>query len=262
MENISFISYIKIDNILREKNIKAITSFYKKNFPTSEFIGIEEGNSIGPWVGEWDKYYIIPPEENYSRKTYCYNLGASKSTRDIFIFLDIDVIVNPTYIIDCFNFLLESEDNLQCMVGYNGTAIYLNQLGEKDFLKSNNIDDLYSKVGNLKSTGDHNEYGIVGNTHAVGGFLIMTRAAFNLIKGFNPLFKGWGYEDNEIVTRAHKLGVNVTKSNIPDNYLFHLPHHDINDNKSLHPHYRQNEAIAKFVDTADKQSLKKYIEQW
>lgn len=259
---IAFISYIKVDNELREKNIRAIIKFYKSNFNRCEFIGIEESSDNAPrdWHEEWDQYFAIESKE-YTRKTYCYNLGAQKTGREILIFLDVDVIVNPVFLLENISRLYEAGE-LECLIGYNGTAIYLNEKGEADFLKSNNIDDLYSKCEGLNNTNDANEYGIVGNTHAVGGCLIVTKKVFNDINGFNPYFRGWGYEDNEIVSRAHRLGINVLKSNIAKDYLFHLPHSSSAENKSLHDYYKDNESIARFVETLDKEQLKQYIMQW
>jgi predicted glycosyltransferase involved in capsule biosynthesis len=259
---ISFISYIKVDNELREKNIRAIIKFYKSNFKGCEFIGVEESSdlSVRDWSDEWDQYFIIKSAD-YTRKTYCYNLGARKTDRDILIFLDVDIIVNPIFLLENISRLYKTGE-LECMVGYNGAAIYLNEKGEADFIKSNNISDLYSKCENLKNTNDANEYGIVGNTRAVGGCLIITKKTFNEINGFNPFFRGWGYEDNEIVSRAHRLGVNVLKSNIPKDYLFHLPHSMSTDNKSRHEFYKNNEAIAQFVETLNREQLKQYIKQW
>ena len=261
-DKIAFISHIKIDNSLREKNIRSIIKFYKSNFKGSEFIGVEESSSrVQPdWYKDWDQYIIISSED-YTRKTYCYNLGARQTKKDILVFLDVDIIVNPIFLLENINNLYNSGE-LECLIGYNGAAIYLNSNGESDFLKSNNIEDLYSKIKGLKNTNDSNEYGILGNTQAVGGCLILTRKTFNYINGFNPFFKGWGYEDNEIISRAHRLGVNVLRSNIPNDYLFHLPHSNLSENKSHHNFYKNNEAIVQFVESLDKEQLKRYIKQW
>lgn len=258
--DISFIFHIKIDNDLRLKNLSAICKFYQKYFPNSEFIGIEEGESnsdISHFFTKYKKY----PAECLVRKTLCYNRGAEIASRKILVFMDIDIIVNPKFLLDNIQSSIEN-NSLECMIGYNGTAIYLNKEGEKDFLMTGNIVDLYSKVGDIKNTNDRNEYGIVGNTQAVGGCLVMTRESFTTINGFNPFFKGWGYEDNEIISRAHRLGLNVTKSNIKGDILFHLPHSDLTEDKSAHQHYSQNHSIIKLVESLNKEQLKIYIKQW
>jgi len=258
--DISFIAHIKIDNDLRKKNLIAISKFYQTHFPNSEFIGVDEGdNSLD--VSEYFTNYKNIHNDGLVIKTICYNEGAKIATNKILVFIDIDIIVNPKYLLDNIRSSYESA-TLDCMIGYNGTAIYLNETGERDFLISNNIDDLYSKIENLHNTNDKNNYGLVGNTQAVGGCLVMTRDSFNKINGFNPFFKGWGYEDNEIISRAHKLGLNVTRSNIKDDYLFHLPHSDLTENKSAHHHYDQNHAIVNLVESLNDEQIKTYIKQW
>jgi predicted glycosyltransferase involved in capsule biosynthesis len=258
--DISFIAHVKIDNELRRKNLIAISKFYQTHFPNSEFIGIEEGDGNSDTNNYFTSYSRVR-NDGLVRKTLCYNEGAILASRKILVFIDIDIVVNPEYLLDNIQSSYES-NTLDCMIGYNGTAIYLNESGEKDFLITNNIDDLYSKIEGLHNTNDSNAYGLVGNTQAVGGCLVMTRDSFNKINGFNPFFKGWGYEDNEIISRAHKLGLNVTRSNIKDDYLFHLPHSDLTENKSAHHHYNQNHAIVNLVESLNDDQIKTYIKQW
>jgi predicted glycosyltransferase involved in capsule biosynthesis len=178
------------------------------------------------------------------------------------VFLDVDIIVNCEYLLETIN---DAANNnmLECLIGYNRTAIYLNELGEKEFLKSLDISDLNSKIEEMQlRTGNHNKYGMVGNTQAVGGCLVMTKDSFKRINGFNPFFAGWGYEDNEVISRAGILGVPVSKSGINNHFLYHLPHNDITQDKGNHPHYKQNEAIAQFVESLNKEQLQRYIKQW
>ena len=62
------------------------------------------------------------------------------------------------------------------------------------------------------------------NSEAVGGCVVTSAKKFFEYNGFNPNFKGWGYEDNEIVIRVHRLGHTVTRINDPEALLFHFPH--------------------------------------
>ena len=258
--DISFIAHIKIDNELRKKNLIAISKFYQTHFPNSEFLGVEEGDENSD-ISQYFTDYSHICNDGLVRKTLCYNEGAKLASHKILVFIDIDIIVNPEYLLDNIQSSYES-NTLDCMIGYNGTAIYLNHKGEVDFLATGDINDLYSKIEDLHNTNDRNIYGQVGNTQAVGGCLVMTKDSFNKINGFNPFFQGWGYEDNEIISRAHKLGLNVTRSNIENDYLFHLPHSDLTEDKSAHYHYAKNHAIVSLVESLDDEQIKTYIKQW
>jgi hypothetical protein len=259
-KDISFIAHVKIDNELRKKNLIAISKFYQTHFPNSEFIGVGEGDENSDTSKYFTKYSHIS-NNGLVRKTLCYNEGARIATNKILVFIDIDIVVNPEYLLDNIKSSYES-NTLDCMIGYNGTAIYLNHEGEKNFLATGDINDLYSKIEGLHYTNDRNIYGVVGNTRAVGGCLVMTKDSFKAINGFNPFFKGWGYEDNEIISRAHKLSLNVTLSNVKTDYLFHLPHSDLTEDKSAHPHYSKNHAIVSLVESLNDEQIKTYIKQW
>ena len=69
-------------------------------------------------------------------------------------------------------------------------------------------------------------------------------------------------EDNEIVTRSHKLKKNVIMVNVEDPYLFHLPHHAVEEDKSIHDHYNSNQCEYKKVCQMEYTELQKYIKTW
>lgn len=263
-KDITFICHIRIDNEARLKNVKTIYKYYKQHLPNCRFVFIEddaESKLLDLTFDAKDEYALVC-NNDLVKKCAGYNHGAKYSDTDVLIFLDVDIIVDCNKLLECIN---EARDNgsLECLIGYNGCAFYMTQQGEKQFLNTLDVEDLHSKIKNLHLvTNNANEFALLGNTKAVGGCLIMTKKSFNQINGFNPFFIGWGYEDNEIISRAHRLGLNVTKSNIVDHFLYHLPHCDISVNKAQHNHYKQNEAIVQFVESLNKEQLQRYIKQW
>lgn len=262
-EDITFICHVRIDNEARKKNIETIFAYYKKYLPGCRFVFVEDDDEgwLNLTLSGTDEYtHFI--NQGLVQKCVGYNIGAKIAATDILVFLDVDIIVDCNKLLECIN---ESQMNntLECLIGYNGCAFYMTQAGEHKFLKTLNVDDLHENVKNLHLvTSNANEYALLGNTRAVGGCLIMTKSSFERINGFNPFFKGWGYEDNEIISRAHRLGLEVTKSGIADHHLYHLPHCDTSVNKAHHEHYKQNEAIVQFVESLNKEQLQRYIKQW
>ena len=97
--------------------------------------------------------------------------------------------------------------------------------------------------------------------------MIGSKESFEKINGFNPNFIGWGYEDNEIISRSDKLDVPVAKvgNNTPNWFLFHLPHEEggvaIKD-KDKHKYYLQNEKEVQKVEAMSKEELTEYIKSW
>lgn len=262
-KDITFICHVRIDNAARKKNIETIFAYYKKHLPGCSFVFVEDDSKskLNILLNNNDKYEFFD-NKDLVKKSVGYNIGGKLANTDILIFLDIDIIIDCNKLLECINKAFKS-NSLECLIGYNGCAFYMTQEGESTFLKTLNVSDLHEQVKNLNiMTGSFNEFALLGNTNAVGGCLVMTKQSFERINGFNPFFIGWGYEDNEIVLRAHKLGLNVSKSGISDHCLYHLPHSDPTINKSYHAHYKTNEAIYKFVSCIDAQHLLNYIKQW
>lgn len=260
---ITFVCHVRIDNEARKKNIRTIYNYYKQHLPGCRFVIVEDDleRRIGFDVQEEDDY-VITFNEQHIEKCAGYNYGEKYAKTDVVVFLDVDIIVDCNKLLECID-EARATGSLECLIGYNGCAFYMTEQGEQQFLKTLNVEDLYSKIKDLHLiTNNANEYALLGNNKAVGGCLIMTKESFDKINGFNPFFKGWGYEDNEIISRAHTLGLNVSKSNITDHFLYHLPHCDTSVNKAQHNHYKQNEAIVQFVESLNKEQLQRYIKQW
>lgn len=265
-KDITFICYVKIDNDARIKNVKTIYKYYKKHLPNCRFVFVEDDSKSNllehlSLIDEQDKY-VLETNHGLVKKCTGYNHGARYANTDIIIFLDVDIIIDCNKLLECINEAKDSGSD-ECLIGYNGYAFYMTEQGEKQFLKTLDINDLYDKIKGLHLvTYSANEFALLNNVHAVGGCLVMTKKSFEQINGFNPFFTGWGYEDNEIISRAHRLGLRVSRSNIADHYLYHLPHCDASVNKAQHNHYRQNEAIVQFVESLNKEQLQRYIKQW
>jgi len=263
-KDITFICHIRIDNEARLKNVKTIYKYYKKHLPGCKFVFVEDdaqSNLLDITLDAGDEHVLIINQDTIKKCTG-YNHGAGHTNTDILIFLDVDVIIDCSKLLECIN-EAQCNGSPECLIGYNGCAFYMTQQGENQFLNTLDVEDLHSKIKDLHLiTNNANEFALLGNTKAVGGCLIMTKKSFNQINGFNPFFIGWGYEDNEIISRAHRLGLNVTKSNIANHFLYHLPHCDTSVNKAQHNHYKQNEAIVQFVESLNKEQLQRYIKQW
>jgi GT2 family glycosyltransferase len=283
-KDISIIVHCRIDNEERGKNAALIYNFYKDYTVNSQFIFIEDDvdDKLSKYVvvGDIDEHIITNNGDNW-HKTGCYNIGAKASSRKFLYFLDLDVIVHPKHI--CQAILADSD----LVIGYNGQAIYLTYDAKRLFENDPTYEKLECFIPrewlfngelinhNIKKVQDYStsqngtplnvyEYCMAPNNTAVGGCVLTDRETFFEYRGFNPNFRGWGYEDNELPTRVHKLGYNVTRVNAADALLFHLPHDppEGDPNKNAHKSNNNNHAEMDKIDNISKEDLKEYIKTW
>jgi len=266
MSDITFIIHLRKDTEERAKNVDIVIEYYKNILPTCKFIVIEDDKIQNFKYLKVDTriQYIHFYNEGQHNKCKGYNIGLNSCETTIMCFLDIDCIVSKQNIEKAIN-TLENTDGL--CIGYNGTAIYFNYT-VKDRI-TDATESLYDFLETFVDTvnirtGYANEFYHVANTRAVGGMLLGYNHIFKNIGGFNPNFKGWGYEDNEIIVRARKLKIPIYSINTPKPFLFHLPHiSDENKNKEdTHASYRLNEQEYLKITRFSLEQTLEYIKSW
>lgn len=65
-----------------------------------------------------------------------------------------------------------------------------------------------------------------------GGVICMTRSHFESISGFNPLYRGWGNEDEDLRERFKWAGINVHRNEVGTFYCLHHVDNGDMQNKS------------------------------
>jgi predicted glycosyltransferase involved in capsule biosynthesis len=235
LKDIEFIAPVHIDNKERSTNINIQREFF--NLLGIKILYIESG----PVKVLFDSIFIKSKEFN---KCKLYNLSVQHTNKKYVCFIDSDVLFDPKWAVVGIN---QNIDGLT--VSYNRKCLYL-KYNSKHLLKcepsiekcfkycvpSNwKLDntatdqiitqDLINASLKNKVFGDYSGC-IVPNSNAIGGCLTMSVKTFNDICGFNPNFSGWGYEDNEILSRSKILRKNVSYISDPHALLFHLPHTD------------------------------------
>jgi predicted glycosyltransferase involved in capsule biosynthesis len=174
---------------------------------------------------------------------------------------DTDVIVDP-------KFILEAKDNLErdVLLGivypYNGMFIHLKQPMFEKFQIDQSLVDLFDKSQTLKPIPyDQDENFLVAHPHSKGGMVMFSKDAFVECNGYNPNFKGWGYEDDEILTRFQKIGFRIGRVEDKSAIAWHLPHE--NTVREKHPYYDNNGIHYNFVSHCDDVSLlTEYTTKW
>lgn len=260
---ISFIVHLRKDSLERVKNINLIIPYFQSLIPDCEFILVED--DIEPNFeylgGENIQYYHFKNPGVYN-KCKSYNIGLEKGTKDLICFLDIDCLISK----DNLNRAIHEVQNSDGIyIGYNGACIYFDYTVKDQITTSDNLYsflDSFVDKDNIRTMAK-TQYYTITNTKAVGGCLIGKRNTFKNINGFNPNFIGWGYEDNEIISRARILKVPVYYVNTDKPFLFHLPHEtDQQRDKSNHEYYNHNHREVSKVEAMTTEQLQQYIKTW
>jgi GT2 family glycosyltransferase len=260
MNNVTFIIPYNHDHEERFKNFNIILEYFKLNYSDSSFIVVETSAQQKLKNIKGVDYYHVPQEGAFN-KSKAYNIGINNCKTEVVVFLDTDCIVSKESLDKT---ILKSKLNPNIYIGYNGTCIYF-EYNVKNNIKT--VNNLYNDLANVVDKNNlyihfKNENYEITNTKAVGGCLVGLTKIFKDINGFNPNIQGWGFEDNEIVIRAHKLGYSPHLVNSEKPYLLHLPHHETKSDKSLHTHYLSNGKVYDEVRQMNKQQIQDYIKTW
>lgn len=168
-------------------------------------------------------YEIIISEQDDDkkfRKNDLYNIAVRDyATGDVLIFHDVDYVPD-----DNVTYELNGNDVMYpCR-----RAIFLDESGKpKDF---ESIPKGYRDFRN--DVGDHS-----------GGVFTMTRDVWKKIGGLNPLYKGWGLEDDDTRARVRTYGYEWYRPKPEIGTFFVLPHED-NHPGIEDKHYLKNVEVA------------------
>lgn len=166
-------------------------NYYNINFLNKEII-----------IGEDDS-------ELFSRAN-AINNGANKAKYDIFIIIDIDIIVDFSVIQQAHNLLTQ----YSYVIPYNN--IYkLNKESTNRIIHSNN----YNKPENFTIEKEHSH----NNPIYAGGIQCVTKQIFNNVNGYDSRFIGWGGEDYAFCKRIKKK---YKKGIYLKNTILHLWHEE------------------------------------
>lgn len=158
--------------------------------------------------------------EPYFNKACAQNLGAAHSRQPVLFFCDCDIVVEP--------------ETIRKVAGtvHGAPGVFATLAGVRE-------SELNSRGGNhvvcfgyeLKiRTADGRELRIVDNeedveegTRQAPGLLLVKRQDFLSINGYNSRLHGWGWEDQDMISRL-TLGAGLTRHQ--EGYVVHLSHGD------------------------------------
>ncbi len=191
------------------------------------------------WSGFGDekiRHIFIHDDGPFPKAKLC-NLGARLCTGNIICFHDADMIANPEYM------------PLSIASLTDGTASdalcpflrVINITGDfrSDFIRSGNYAALEEYLESDLPDGMEVLY-----ENTPGAIVLMKRSEYMRVGGYDPRFTGWGGEDDDLLTRATRLGVRW--HSIPESRaaLFHLHHDATSRQDAIAAAQRNREAAA------------------
>lgn len=165
--------------------------------------------------------------DKYFHKTKAQNIGAYFANYDVLFFCDCDILLEEPYIRNIVEKLGKDK-------GYFATLLGVKETVPNSREATNVIEfgyELHIKVanGNSLSIIDNEENAISG-TRQAPGLLFVSKENFIKINGYNGRLNGWGWEDQDMISRL-TLGLGLVRDK--EGVAFHISH----NNESRTKHY-------------------------
>lgn len=203
--DISLIVPFKGDDAERERNWHWLRRFYNYNLPEAEIIiGEDEG---------------IP-----FSKAEAVNQAARHARGRILVIIDADAFIDPKVIKDCAQRILEAEEsdfrlwfvpyrNLYRLTEESTEQIITDYSPHQEYFPTSPPPEDWIQTSTKTSAGYGHRYGAM--------IMILSREAFDLTRGFDPRFRGWGGEDASFMRAVDTL---YAPHEVTQNDILHLWH--------------------------------------
>lgn len=202
-------------------------------------------------------------------KTTAYNIalhyiGTIEDNPDTIVTcVDTDIVIHPAAFWSAYHSL--DEKKAECVIPYNGVAAYCVPHVRTRFLECQcNIDYLTSILPPKWFIGASNYNCKIQHLQSPGGIAMFNKGMLMRIGGYHAAFKGWGYEDDEIISRMKLYGVQVARPNQHLHALWHFDHGE--GVKAMNPHYHDNHKFVSLTESQTPESIDrtvgKYLRAW
>lgn len=222
ISNTSVIIHYRKDSEDRVFNFKTLLRYLNASFTVKEIlIALDDATpdkEMINWIKNTYPDIIMFHVENDDEfmKALSFNHGAAKSTGDNLAFWDVDTIIDPEYVWQSVNLVNNSiHDHV---FPYNGRFYNVH----KDIFDEVLPDFNFKKLLELKKSRPKSIE--LFSPSSTGGCNIISREAFERMKGYDDRFIGWGYEDTDYHHRSQEAGNRVIHLPDTDAVCWHLQH--------------------------------------
>lgn len=263
LQGLTFLFHVRLDTHERAQNVKIITNYYKTHATNFKCIFIEDDiKQKLPEIIEFTENdtYVFNKSNDAWNKCASFNKGILLAKSEILAFHDLDAVLPMQQIIDSINQLKAAPD-AGLVYPYNGLFLCVTPEIKIKFGQTLDINEIVRYWPSNLTINYNDGNVLVGAHNSVGGCVLGRRDNIIKANGYNPNFKGWGYEDNEFPKRIHIMGYTVSRLTDPKAALWHLPHDGVGASpKVANPYHEQNRQICSFVETAPKEKVREYTQ--
>lgn len=158
--------------------------------------------------------------QHYFNKSSAQNLGAHHTVHPVLFFCDCDILLDPECIARLATRVWERGNIFATLAGVRESEI--NSRGGKHVVSFGYELKIRTADGRSLSIVDHEEDAENG-TRQAPGLLLVRRDNFRRIGGYNGNLHGWGWEDQDMISRL-TLGAGLTR--VALGHAIHLSHDD------------------------------------
>lgn len=169
---------------------------------------------------ETDCRVVSGPPLDYFHKAVANNLGAFFAREDMLFFCDCDIILPDGLVRSIAQRLAETPRHFATLAGVRETST--NARGGRHVVSFGYQLDIKTADGRRLQIVDNEEDAEEG-TRQAPGLLIVRRQDFLEVEGYNGQLHGWGWEDQDMISRL-VLGAGMTR--LTEGYALHISHDD------------------------------------
>ena len=252
--NISIIIPIRVDNPERLINLNHCLSFLTANLAGAEIIVVEidRKTKLENFSSKFNEvqFHFFDYKARFSR-SQAINYGLHKSTKQIIISWDADIIIHPNAIAEAYK--LMTKQKFKVISPHNTKVVNIKGNLLKEFVRNFDF-NLVPSVNRIISKHDHHEADI--KSGLLGGIAMFEKEALLHAGGYNRNMISYGWEDIEVLKRLNKLG---NYYYIMGNFnMIHLDHPRGSDSK-INPFYEKNKQEYYKVLQMNRKELNEYI---
>lgn len=160
------------------------------------------------------------PKVSSFNKSVAQNIGVKYTNNPYLFFCDCDIILPTGLLKEIFLLLIDSPNSFATLAKVKETKI--NSRNANNLISITNTIKLKIKDGTEISIKDNEENALDG-TRTAAGLLMVTRENFKIVNGYNNKFDGWGWEDQDIISR---LALYAKLKYITYGVAMHISHND------------------------------------
>ncbi|CAO3434249.1 tetratricopeptide repeat protein [Azospirillum doebereinerae] len=247
LRDTTFLIPFRADSEDRKRNLRWIAAYLLKHADTTILIGEDKdgpsdvADALGPELAARCRHlHLTGNDTPFTHKAHLLNRMVEAADTPVVALHDTDIVVDPVQYVLARDATRENgrSGGGGMVFPYNGLFFWI--MGREVFRFGHTL-----SAAPLNAVCKH--FPLMHN-NSPGGGAFFDRARLLAAGGYNENFLSWGYEDDEIVERFHRLGLPVKRTAGP---LYHLEHARPENSTDLNPFIDANRAELERIRAMD-----------